>query len=510
MVSIVGIITFLIVFQLVLFTIVALPVCEKYYGSERDIWLKGDTTSVSFPLQFIAVYSFAPVSFILRSNLVVGNLFVTPKSSLAGENGKQMKRTSAPFTSFFDNAHFTAYWAQHKLQVLPVQLYQFCFQRNLTNFSHKKIAIQRDSEIQPLFKHEFQNLLAKNKVKKFPFPNHSYIYIKGKYKLIAMYNFWNHLPMLQYVYDAVKPAPPIDKFVKAVLKTLSDSFISMHLRLDEEAFPSYWIDAYYESSESSQVVTNQEKQLTTTARFNHNDDAAGKRNDSIPTKKMAPVDSKEKKNPQAELKKFFSYLKSFPCIDDMPRMDGLLIDPPTIYITIDDQSRSTPSSSSSATTNDNNDAEKKLEIIIQELSKFGFINIVTRQMLIEQYLGFSESSQSSSSSSAASTTSNKIKINKAAVKSQEKGVQHSKIVRSRKPAVLTDLALFRIFNKEQLQYADLLISQASSCFIPSELPSFTSYLIKRVKALASKKRETYQSINETTYGAHWKYREWGF
>jgi hypothetical protein len=482
MIPIVGILTFLIVFQLVIFTTVALPVCEKYYGSEKDVWLKGDTTSISFALQFIAVYSFAPVSFILRANLVVGNLFVTPKSSLAGENGKQMKRTSAPFTSFFDNAHFTAYWAQHKLQVLPVQLYQFCFQRNLTNFSHKRIAIQRDSDIQPLFKHEFQNLLAKNKVKKFPFPNHSYIYIKGKYKLIAMYNFWNHLPMLQYVYDAVKPAPPIDKFVKAVLKTLSDSFISMHLRLDEEAFPSSWIDAYYETAELPQVASNQ----------------------------VAAVDSKEK-NPKAELNKFFSYYKSFPCIDDMPRMDGLLIDPPSMYITVDEQT--SRNSATPHNNNENTNAEKKLEIIIQELSKFGFINIVTRSMLIEQYLGFSESSQSSSSSSSSSPSSaanNKIKINKAAVKSHEKAVQHSKIVRSRNPAVLTDLALFRIFNKEQLQYADLLISQASSCFIPSELPSFTSYLIKRVKALASKKRETYESINATTYGAHWKYREWGF
>jgi hypothetical protein len=68
---------------------------------------------------------------------------------------------------------------------------------------------------------------------------------------------------------------------------------------------------------------------------------------------------------------------------------------------------------------------------------------------------------------------------------------------------------FKSFTSEQLAYADLLVSKNSRCFIPSPVPSTTSYMIKRLQLFDRGLFEPYEYVNKTSYGQYHFYREWG-
>eukprot|EP01040_Poterioochromonas_malhamensis_P007631 gene7631-8240_t len=63
---------------------------------------------------------------------------------------------------------------------------------------------------------------------------------------------------------------------------------------------------------------------------------------------------------------------------------------------------------------------------------------------------------------------------------------------------------------EQLTYIDMVVSQESQCFVPSFIPSFTSYMTMRLKRLQENKVDSYNEVSESIYGSSYSYRDWGF
>eukprot|EP01040_Poterioochromonas_malhamensis_P016951 gene16951-19373_t len=63
---------------------------------------------------------------------------------------------------------------------------------------------------------------------------------------------------------------------------------------------------------------------------------------------------------------------------------------------------------------------------------------------------------------------------------------------------------------EQLTYIDMVVSQESQCFVPSFIPSFTSYMTMRLKRLHENKVDSYNEVSESIYGSSYSYRDWGF
>lgn len=63
---------------------------------------------------------------------------------------------------------------------------------------------------------------------------------------------------------------------------------------------------------------------------------------------------------------------------------------------------------------------------------------------------------------------------------------------------------------EQLTYIDMVVSQETQCFVPSFIPSFTSYMTMRLKRLQENKVDSYNEVSESIYGSSYSYRDWGF
>lgn len=456
------------------------PICDKYYSSKKDIWFQGEPTKASFPLQLLAVYSYAPVCFVLKTNLLLGELYLTVNASVNPRDGSAT-RESVPFSSFFDHSHFIWYWNQHKLETIPTPMYKFCFERNSSKLvQHKQIAIQRIPEFKSYKNHEFNKLLEANKVKTFPFPNHSLIKIEGKFKTIGFYNFWDQPSMLNYVHQSLKPAPAIAKFSDAVIQILSKPYFVIHLRLDEESFPSSILDHFLQGKSKNKfgsINIMEEMRKNPTLLSNSTGSTSSTNGKIIDDDSPDVGDVSSSINPKFKFFQFMNYFHHSSCFKDLQRIgETTFIDPPSIYLIIEDSSTN---------------SRKKLKLIIQQFSYMGFMNVYTRKSIIDQF--------------APSTSLNGKKSKKDKLKSFMMNPSADSFMSS----VSTGIALHKLLAKEQFQYVDILLAKSSDCFIPSELPSFLSYLIKRLKALDAKATETYDSVNMQTYGGLFKYRDWG-
>ena len=73
-----------------------------------------------------------------------------------------------------------------------------------------------------------------------------------------------------------------------------------------------------------------------------------------------------------------------------------------------------------------------------------------------------------------------------------------------------DPSILRRLFPEQLTFVDMLVSRASSCFIPSHIPTTFSYLVERFRKFDKGNFETYEQVNNATYGGLSMYRQWGF
>ncbi len=439
--------------------------CNSFYESNSDTWLQGEAPPVAFPLQLIAVFSYAPISFVFKTNLLLGDLYSTPKKINNNNNQTyiqsrykavrhpndtssttttklSLKYNTVPFANYFDYNHFLWYWSQHKLQALSSQFYYFCFQRPNSQIKHDIIELKRIPEFQSYRPDEFHLLLKKNEAK-FPFPNHRLVKIQGKFKMIGFYNFWNHLSMLQYVYQSLKPAYPIAKFSQALLTVLTNNFIAIHLRVDEEAFPSRLLPS---KNTSKDII------------------------------------GEESSGSSLELLQMMNQLKFSRCFQDLQRVTNeLFIDPPSLYIITNANSKQD---------------RKKVKYVIDQLSSYGFVNVFTRKKILDMYL------RRSSTSSGGSNTHHRHYHQKKRNSAFENVVTNSEEFQN-------DLGLYNSLSIEQLQYVDILVSKSSTCFIPSQLPTILSYIITRFMKLDKNIIEDYQSVNRSTYGNLATYRDWG-
>ncbi len=302
--------------------------CDEYYGSDKDRWLIGETIPVTFPLQLVAVLSYAPITFVLQTHLVVNSLYST---SVAPRNGSALMKkrlTPVPFSTFFDHDHFVWYWSQHKLQVIDYQDYFFCFGRETSPYNHSSLVLKRIPDFSPFHPHEFAKLFLENNLP-ITFPNHQRISFDGKYKMIGLYNFWNDPTMLSYVYQSLKPAKMIEQFSNALLSVLTNNFMTIHLRVDEEAFPT-----------SSLPSSTGEKSL--------------------------------------EFLQLINTIKFSTCFKQLQHINHeLFIDPPTIYLITNVRAGS-------------KDDKKKVKAVIDELHSLGFLNIYTRRRIVDRFCHFTK------------------------------------------------------------------------------------------------------------------------
>lgn len=424
--------------MLLLLNIQLMPYAKPRCGVVRnvkDIWLKGESAPVPFASQIFAVYSFAPVSFIFQTNLILGDLYsrkifsssTQPTVSAAGASelagASKGAMTAVAFSSFFDVRHFVAYWAKHKKAVITSQDSEICLAGNRTI-----VKIKRVPDFFPIQKSEFSSLLGLSKVK-FPFQSNQTVVIDSPNKFVALYWFWNDLPMLQYVHTSLKPAPQIDRFVQAILKELPRGFVAIHVRLDSGSMAA-----------------------------------------------LANSSSAETKST------FVQHILDSHCLSEVAKFDNSFVDPPPIYLVTNaighhhhhhTGGKKRPGASLSTGSLSSN-ADDKARLLMTELSSLGFHLIHTKTTLTELIT----------------------------MKLLEKSFEG-------KP-VGGDANVFHRLLPEQLTYIDMLVSRASSCFIPSHIPTTFSYLVERFRKFDKNIYEPYENINNATYGSLSMYRQWGF
>jgi hypothetical protein len=451
----------------------------------KDLWLKGESAPVPFGSQLFAIYSWVPVSFILKSNLILGDLYtrkVLPQHTWSKGDGHGISGGSSnaathsspgmimfplSFSSFFDVKYFIDYWSQHKLRVITLQDYEVCFNNSSPNTSSSSSStqiqtqqstkqltrIKRNPDFYPIPKSDYPRLLRASDIKVPIQENQTFIF-DSPHKMIALYPFFEDMTMLQYVHTSLRPSLQISRVVKAILKELPSGFIAMHVRADSEAL--------------SADTLLQQINLTTTPQMSKQD------------RKKALV----------------AHIMNSHCLQEIAKFDNAFIDPPAVYLATNTfhfhpsrRSRKQPSGGGSHTSTHTSSlghhpsltaanrtstmsSEDRLKFLTSELAELGFHVIHTKTTLMEKL------------------TMNLL----------EKSFEFKEI---------GDPTLIRRLLPEQLSYVDMLISRASTCFIPSHIPSTFSYLIQRMRNLDNKKYEKYEEVNNNTYGSLSMYRDWG-
>jgi hypothetical protein len=474
------------------------------YRESSDVWLHGETPlETPFAAQLHSVFSYAPVSFVFQTGLVVGDLhvhqpfrtnggiaeedLVAPDGGSSGYRGViEWRYGTAPFSSFFDLNHFTWYWWQHRLKVISLKFYSNCFEFDPVRYEtaattgssgtangrsrlpHLISNVTRIPEFFPYAKDDFKQLIyysntTSNETFQFPFEKHRLVKIVGRFNMVGFYNFFKDLPMLTYVYTSIKPAIPIDKFSKALISLLSPNppssdYIAIHLRVDDEAFSSL-------------------------------------------------ENNKRLENDYRVVKRMVSFIKEHACLSSFfPNSSSSASEPilhgssvlPALYL------------STNAKPQTRND-KKRLKKIIEELGNIGFVNIYTRRILYDKY-----ARKRSHSSAAANGSINPlggagegIEVNPEDLSiAAPLSISALELTAAQQGAV-NDLNVMRMLNPEQLSYVDMIVSRSSKCFIPSLVPSITSYMIKRFMKMDQNMEESYDQVNEQTYGNMYFYRDWG-
>jgi hypothetical protein len=461
----------------------------------KDLWLKGESAPVPFGSQLFAVYSWVPVSFILKSNLILGDLYtrkalpqhtwskgdghnsgshsLTGGSNNAGSGGGNTHSSPGmimfplPFGSFFDVKYFINYWSQHKLPVISLQDYEVCFNSSSPNSTsaassattqgvpstesqlqaaRQLTRIKRNPDFYPIAKSDYPRLLTASDIK-LPIQEHQTFTFDSPHRMIALYPFFDDPTMLQYVHSSLRPSLQISRVVKAILKELPSGFIAMHVRADSEALSADTL-----LQQQSHTVSQLSKQ----------------------DRKKALV----------------AHIMNSHCLQEIAKFDNAFIDPPAVYLATNTfhfhpsrRSRKAPGSThtsslghhpsvTAANRTSTMSSEDRLKFLTSELAELGFHVIHTKTTLMEKL------------------TMNLL----------EKSFEFKEI---------GDPTLIRRLLPEQLSYVDMLISRASTCFIPSHIPSTFSYLIQRMRNLDNKKYEKYEEINNSTYGSLSMYRDWG-
>ncbi len=397
-------------------------ICDEIYQKTQDVWLIGEAPETSFASQYLAILAYIPTAIVLKSYLVVSDLAV---HEAVRENGAiiSWKKSSSAFSSFFDLERFASYWAKHRMKVISSSTYQNCFSTDAVfgrislaqtpRFSHHVAELFRIPEFLPYTRQSFNimidyaNFSTGRKLPHFPFPPHHQVRIKSRYKMAAMYSFWNDTtPLLSYVLTSIKPAKPIQAAVDSLISLLPHSYLAVHVRLDDTAFnlidpPDRWTGNNTENREEHVISL------------------------------------------------IVASIVGSSCVSQHGAKSLYLV---TNY------SPSHPVT------------KKRTARLVEALKQASF-PVVTRKSLASHGL---------------------------------KGKEQKKIEN------LPNLRAMRDMTPEHWNYIDMLVSEQSSCFIPSLAPSLMSYMITRYQKLTKKIFEKYDEINRDTYGAMYFYRDWGF
>mmetsp|Transcript_10496 Transcript_10496/g.11311 ORF Transcript_10496/g.11311 Transcript_10496/m.11311 type:complete len:474 (+) Transcript_10496:22-1443(+) len=435
--------------------------CESLYKETRDVWLFGEVPDgTPFAAQLHAIHSYAPVTFVFQTALVVGVLSVQEPVK-ENEAVIDWRGTSAPFSSFFDLNHYAWYWSQHGLKIVSEKFYHNCFVFNpmapTKRFLHDRSNISRIPEFYPYAKDDFRNLFyyantTKEETFQFPFPSHRQVRIQSRFGWVGFYSFWNDMPMLQYVLASLKPAVPIEKFAKALLSLIPAEFVAIHLRVDDDAFSQIeGVNSHIESETRA-------------------------------------------------IKKIVQYIKQSPCLAqyfqqktnggnamELPELVDFgevgagsgVGELPALYLSTNNKPQT-------------RNEKRRTRRLIEELVNSGFINIYTRKLLYDKYARKKNTSASGGDVNADGLEISAEEVNPIA------------------GSPITDLSIMRMLNPEQLAFADIIVSRSCKCFVPSYIPSLASYLIKRYMKFDQNIFEKYDDITAETYGNHYFYREWGF
>jgi hypothetical protein len=331
-------------------------ICQEWKNfDEQDLWLFGEVPSGPFSSQLHAIYSFIPISLMLKSNLVIGELNVHEP----GNKTSQGNIRSVHFSTFFDFKYFTTYWSKKKISAISKRVYARCFtgldndidpmnvHGKETKGKHNVLQITRSPTFAKFHQKEMKGLLQSHNLS-YPLPRHSLIKIVSPFQFFGIYSFWDNLYLLQNVHRSLRPTAAIKDTVKALLNLIpAKEFIALNIRVDDELF--------------------------------------------APQGKALSSEDEAK-----EIKRVVGIIRSSSCLTDywMDKNLGVmnpLLTPPVVYLT----SNARPHSM---------DDKRRVRTFIEELAKAGIQRIFTRKFLYDHYMkkvSTSSSSQSSAVNSAA-------------------------------------------------------------------------------------------------------------
>jgi hypothetical protein len=462
--------------------------CETLYKSGKDVWLMGETLEAPFAAQLHAIFSYAPVTFVFQTHLVVGDLVIHEMTNDTRLSNDWFVTKKVPFSTFFDLNHFAWYWSQHGLKIISEKVHKNCFvvkkryddfaahgrAAALNRYVHDLVNIARIPEFYPYAADEFRKLFyytntTSNSTFSFPFPDHTIVRVKSRFSMVGLYSFWNNLPMLQYVINSLKPAAPIEKLSQALVQLLPPNFVGVHLRVDDEAF--LLVGSALESNRSS----------------------------VMPSSSMG----KKTENDQRVIRKIVQWIKKSSCLQ-----------------------RFFPSSSSSLSSSSSSSGplslqtlflstnakpgvkteRRRVKKILEELTNLGFQNVLTRKILYDKY------SRKKVQVAGPVAVANVVGSGVSGLHHNSKEVANAVKAAASASASGTnmDLSLIKVLSAEQLSFVDLLVLRASHCFVPSLHPSMASYVVARYRRFDKNIWDKYEEVNQENYGHLYTYRDCGW
>jgi hypothetical protein len=440
----------------------------------------GETLEAPFAAQLHAIFSYAPVTFVFQTHLVVGDLVIHEMTNDTRVNIDWFVTKKVPFSTFFDLNHFAWYWSQHGLKIISEKVHKNCFivkkrfddyaahgrAAALNRYVHELVNITRIPEFYPYQADEFRKLFyytntTSNSTFLFPFSDHTIVRIKSRFSMVGLYSFWNNLPMLQYVINSLKPAAPIEKLSQALVQLLPPNFVGVHLRVDDEAF--LLVGSALESNRSS----------------------------------VMPNVGRKTENDQRVIRKIVQWIKSSSCLQRFfPSSSSSSRVHPTLSLqTLFLSTNAKPGVKTE---------RRRVKKILEELTNLGFQDVFTRKILYDKY---SRKKVQVAGPSVAGGAVQGLHHNSKEVANAVKAAASASASGA---TTNMDLSLIKILSAEQLSFVDLLVLRASHCFVPSLHPSMASYVVARYRRFDKNVWDKYEEVNQENYGHLYTYRDCGW
>jgi hypothetical protein len=207
----------------------------------KRAWLVGEALPSPFAAQFYAVYSYGMLAYYIRSNLVLGPLFVTTDSS----SSKRPIRSNVSFDHFFDLEHYRKFWnSLNVTKVVTEEEYNTCFPQN------SAATFERIPQFLAINKRWILAMFQQFQGLRLPLTEGTAYRTRGEYKMTGLYDFWYDKNMFSHTYKSIKPSPAIANATRYILKVLPKPFIALQMRFDNTAYGNSM------SSASAKAITS--------------------------------------------------------------------------------------------------------------------------------------------------------------------------------------------------------------------------------------------------------------